>query len=35
MPKKIEDKAIGELRRYQNASYQMAEAELLRIILIS
>ena len=30
MPKKIEDKAIGELRRYQNASYQMAEAGIIK-----
>ena len=30
MPKKIEDKALNELRRYQNASYQMAEAGIIK-----
>ncbi len=30
MPKKIEDKALNELRRYQNASFQMAEAGIIK-----
>lgn len=30
MPKKIEEKALNELRRYQNASYQMAEAGIIK-----
>lgn len=30
MPKKVEDKALAELRRYQSSSFQMAEAGIIK-----